>query len=35
MTIVQVVLILFIFHRALRIPGEPVRVHDRSRRPWR
>jgi hypothetical protein len=32
MIIVEMVLILFIFHRALRIPGMPDR--DRSRRPW-
>ncbi len=32
MTILQMALILFIFHRALRVPREPVRSRERSRR---
>jgi hypothetical protein len=32
MTILQMALILFIFHRALRLPGEPVRVRNHSHR---
>jgi hypothetical protein len=32
MTILQMVLILCIFHCALRVPGKPVRSRERSRR---
>jgi hypothetical protein len=32
MTILQMVLILAIFHRALRVPGEPVGDRERARR---
>lgn len=35
MTILQIALILFIFHRALRLSGEPVRVRERAHRYWR
>jgi hypothetical protein len=35
MTILQMVLILAIFHRALRVPGEPARDRERVHRPWR
>ena len=35
MTILQMVLILAIFQRALRVPAGPVRNRERSRRPWR
>jgi hypothetical protein len=35
MTILQMVLILFIFHWALRVPREPVRDGERTRRSWR
>jgi hypothetical protein len=31
MTVLQMVLILFIFQWALRVPGEPVRDRERSR----
>lgn len=32
MTILQMALILFIFHRALRVPKKPVSHRERSRR---
>jgi hypothetical protein len=32
MTILQMVLILFIFYWALRVPREPVRARERSHR---
>ena len=35
MTILQMVLILAIFHRALRFPLDPVRDRERAHRPWR
>jgi hypothetical protein len=35
MTILQMVLILAIFHRALRVPGEPDRDRERAHRPGR
>ena len=35
MTILQMVLILIIFQWAFRVPGEPARGRERSRRPWR
>ena len=35
MTILQMVLILFIFCWALRVPREPVRNRERARRSWR
>ncbi len=31
MTILQMAVILFVFHRALRVPQEPVRRRARSR----
>jgi hypothetical protein len=34
MTIVQMVLVLFIFHRVLRIPRQPVRDRERSHLSW-
>jgi len=35
MTILQIALILFLFHCALCAPGKPVRERQLSRRPWR
>ena len=35
MTILQMVLILAIFHRALRVPEKPVSEGERAHRPWR
>ena len=35
MTIVQTVLVLFILYCALRAPGRPDRVRERSYRRWR
>jgi hypothetical protein len=32
MTILQMALILLIFHRALRLPGEPARERERGHR---
>jgi hypothetical protein len=34
MTILQMVLILFIFHWVLRVPRGPVRERERCRKSW-
>lgn len=35
MTILQMALILFLFHQALRLPGEPVRVLEHPHQEYR